>query len=92
MAIFRAHQRLDSRESYFVKRGGRTKRGVRANSPAWSEPPKRDPVAWVGMRKRHLTADLQRITSGGEQESARGSASSETVGIFKSCQVSPLLI
>jgi len=83
---------LDSRVCYLMRRGSRTKRGVRADSPAWSEPPNRTPVAWAGMRKRHLTAVCNGYTSGWEQESARGSDLSETVGIFKSCQVSPLLI
>ena len=39
--------------SYRNRRGSRTKRGVRADSPAWSEPPVRNPVAREGMRKRH---------------------------------------
>jgi len=47
---------LDSRVCYLNRRGSRTKRGVRADSPAWSEPPTRHPVAREGMRKRHLTA------------------------------------
>lgn len=42
---------------YLNRRGSRTKRGVRAYSPAWSEPPTRNPVAREGMRKRHLMAD-----------------------------------
>ena len=32
-------------QSYLNGRGSRTKRGVRAYSPAWSEPPTRNPVA-----------------------------------------------
>ncbi|WP_219817208.1 hypothetical protein, partial [Brevibacillus laterosporus] len=47
---------LDSRVQLPESRGSRVERGVRAYSPAWSEPPKRNPVARVGMRKRHLTA------------------------------------
>lgn len=44
---------LDSSVKLPEMRGSRTKRGVRAYSPAWSEPPVRNPVAREGMRKRH---------------------------------------
>ncbi|PJD74258.1 hypothetical protein B6J15_13940 [Klebsiella pneumoniae] len=56
MAICRVRQGWNQENSYLIGRGSRTKRGVRAYSPAWSEPPNRNPVAWEGMRKRHLTA------------------------------------
>ena len=51
--------------SYRSRRGSRTKRGVRADSPAWSEPPNRNPVARVGMRKRHhavRNGGMQRVS------------------------------
>ncbi|ECF0194576.1 hypothetical protein EYA38_23695 [Salmonella enterica subsp. enterica serovar London] len=56
MAIRRVCQGWNQENIYLARRGSRTKRGVRAYSPAWSEPPTRNPVARVGMRKRHLTA------------------------------------
>ncbi|EDT2972914.1 hypothetical protein EF68_004954 [Salmonella enterica subsp. enterica] len=56
MAIRRVCQDWNQVNSYLKRRGSRVERGVRAYSPAWSEPPTRNPVAWEGMRKRHLTA------------------------------------
>ncbi|MFV8892292.1 hypothetical protein ABQ343_18050 [Proteus mirabilis] len=53
MASCRVFQGWTQEDSYLNGRGSRTKRGVRAYSPAWSEPPNRNPVAWAGMRKRH---------------------------------------
>jgi hypothetical protein len=58
---------LDSSESYRSGRGSRTKRGVRADSPAWSEPPNRNPVARVGMRKRHHRVTERRNATGRPQ-------------------------
>ena len=57
VAICRVFQGWNQENSYLKRRGSRVERGVRAYSPAWSEPPTRNPVARVGMRKRHLTAD-----------------------------------
>lgn len=56
VALRRIFQGWIQEYSYLKRRGSRVERGVRAYSPAWSEPPTRNPVARVGMRKRHLTA------------------------------------
>jgi len=56
VAIRCVFQGWNQENSYLKRRGSRVERGVRAYSPAWSEPPTRNSVAWVGMRKRHLTA------------------------------------
>lgn len=58
---------LDSSGCYLNRRGSRTKRGVRAYSPAWSEPPTRRPVAWEGMRKRHHGVTERRTATGKPQ-------------------------
>ena len=42
LAIRRVFQGWTQENSYLNRRGSRTKRGVRADSPAWSEPPNRD--------------------------------------------------
>jgi hypothetical protein len=66
---------LDSSDSYRIRRGSRTKRGVRADSPAWSEPPVENPDCAEGMRKRHhavRNGGMQRVNLTVEQESARG--------------------
>jgi len=82
VAICRVFQVWIQEYSYLKRRGSRVERGVRAYSPAWSEPPTRNSVARVGMRKRHLTAVCNGETSWWEQESARGSYQGETPGIF----------
>ena len=67
MAIFRVFQGWTQVNSYLNRRGSRTKRGVRAYSPAWSEPPNRNPVARVGMRKRHHRVTERRTATGKPQ-------------------------
>jgi len=47
MAIRRVYQGWTQENSYLRVRGSRAERGVRAYSPAWSEPPKQNPVSGV---------------------------------------------
>lgn len=47
VAIFRVYQGWNQENSYLIVRGSRAERGVRAYSPAWSEPPKQNPVSGV---------------------------------------------
>ena len=52
MAIRRVLQGWIQDVSYLMQRGSRTKRGVRANSPAWSEQPKQELSVRRGSRER----------------------------------------
>jgi len=67
VALCRVFQGWTQEISYLNRRGSRTKRGVRAYSPAWSEPPNRNPVARVGMRKRHHRVMERRTATGKPQ-------------------------
>ena len=64
VAILRVCQGWIQENSYLKRRGSRVERGVRAYSPAWSEPPTRNSVARVGMRKRGLQRLTLRVGTG----------------------------